>query len=80
MGSQGLKQQARSSVCVPWLLAGCFCQSPKSGSYGVSDFCLLLGLFLLGCLVQAQYIRALDLSHYFFFVVVVVVKTMYLFM
>lgn len=72
----------RESMCVLWLLAECFCQSPNSGSYVVSDSCLLLELFLLGCLVQAQYKGSFLICFTVFFfavVVVVVVKTIYLF-
>lgn len=48
----------RSSVDMLWPLAPCFCKAPNSRSRGVSDSlpALRLFFFLLGCLVQLQYV------------------------
>lgn len=67
-GSQGLTETeakmtepvwvcTRSSVYVLYLLAGCFCGTPDSGSGGPSDSLPALGtpFFLLGCFTHSQY-------------------------
>lgn len=56
MGSQGVKQQAKVLCVCALAVSWAYFVGTLTGSYGVSDSCLLLGLFfLLGCLDQAQY-------------------------